>query len=36
MLDIFASYDTLAAEGIIKILEEEENEETVVLVPVTI
>jgi hypothetical protein len=36
VLDIFASYDTLAAEGIIKILEEEENEETVVLVPVTI
>lgn len=31
VLDIFASFDTLAAEGIIKILEEEENKETVVL-----
>lgn len=33
VLDIFASYDTLSAAGIIKILEEEENEETVTLVP---
>ncbi|MFZ1687918.1 MAG: hypothetical protein WAU70_10880 [Flavobacteriales bacterium] len=33
VLDIYASYDTLSAEGIIKILEEEENEETVTLVP---
>lgn len=33
VLDIYASYDTLAAEGIIKILEEEETEETVTLVP---
>lgn len=36
VLDIYASFDTLAAEGIIKILEEEDNEETVILLPVTI
>jgi hypothetical protein len=31
VLDIFASHDTLEAEGIIKVLEEEVNEEQVVL-----
>ncbi len=35
VLDILATKDTLAGEGIIKILEEEENEEKVTLVPVT-
>lgn len=34
VLDIYSTYDTLAAEGIIKILEEETNEETVTLEPV--
>lgn len=35
VMDILAVKDTFAAEGIIKILEEEENYETVTLVPVT-
>lgn len=34
VLDILATKDTMAAEGIIKILEEEENEEKVELRPV--
>ena len=34
VLDIYSTYDTLAGEGIIKILEEEMNEETVTLEPV--
>ena len=35
VLDILATKDTFAAEGIIKILEEETNEEKVELVPAT-
>lgn len=34
VLDILAIKDSLAGEGIIKILEEETNEETVILLPV--
>lgn len=34
VLDILATKDTLVGEGIIKILEEEDNEETVVLLPI--
>ncbi len=34
MLDILATKDTLAGAGIIKILEEEENKEKVILLPI--
>jgi len=34
VLDILATKDTLAGAGIIKILEQEENQETVVLLPI--
>ena len=34
VLDILAIKDSLAGEGIIKILEEETNEETVILLPI--
>jgi len=35
VLDIVSFKDSMVGQGIIKILEEETNEETVVLVPVT-